>query len=529
MTRISMKGGEAYLGPIKRADSLDPKTNTISDYETLGCIAVIEDSAKMQRTWHYDELAEMITQLAVGLHNLRLPRGTRIGIASLNIVDFLIAYFALLRSGLVVVPLNFQLALSALQHMIDDACIDFILVDEEAEARMPTGVRMVRFGSERWLEWLASKLVKLSPPSLLDEAMVMYTSGSTGQPKGVPINHMGLKWIIDKRITAQGYAPKETLLVAAPMYHSNGLGNCIFALALGAQLVLQPRFDANSFVRAILQNQVSYITGVPAMLAMALTQLECQLPHALSCVRTVRLASAPFGAALRQRLADIFKGTSIINAYGTTESGLVPFGPGPSNQHIPPLSLGWLSADVQVRLVDKNGNNADEGVLWIKTPATMKGYLNLPELSKLVLDSNGLYCTGDRMRRGVDGEYYFLLRDDDMFVCGGENIYPNEVEQLLEQHPAVEQACVVPVDDEIKGQKPFAFVILHAGVSATPEDLRKFALEHAPVYRHPRHVILLKKFPTTGSEKVNRIALRQLAEVELARIKLSLNSNHNKT
>ena len=512
MTRISMQGGEAYLGPIKRADYLDPKKNTVSDYEMQGCIAVIEDSVKMQRTWHYDELAEMIIKLAVGFHNLGLPRGTRIGIASLNSVDFLIAYFALLRSGLVVVPLNFQLAPSALQHMINDACLDFILVDEEAEARMPIGVTMVRFGSERWLEWLASKPFSLSPPSLLDEAMVMYTSGSTGQPKGVPINHMGLKWIIDKRITAQGYAPKEMLLVAAPLYHSNGLGNCVFALALGAQLVLQPRFDATSFVKAIIQNQVSYITGVPAMLAMSLTQLECQLPNALNYVRTIRLASAPLSASLRQRLVDIFSKANIINAYGTTESGLAPFGPGPSNQYIPPLSLGWLSADVQVRLVDKNGHNADEGVLWINTPATMKGYLNLPELSKLVLDSNGLYCTGDRMRRGADGEYYFLSRDDDMFVCGGENIYPNEVEQLLEQHPEVEQACVVPVDDEIKGQKPFAFVILRIGSSVTPEDLRKFALEHGPAYRHPRHVIILKKFPTTGSEKVNRSALKQLAE-----------------
>ena len=123
------------------------------------------------------------------------------------------------------------------------------------------------------------------------------------------------------------------------------------------------------------------------------------------------------------------------------------------------------------------------------------------------------------MRRGADGEYYFLSRDDDMFVCGGENIYPNEVEQLLEQHPAVEQACVVPVDDEIKGQKPFAFVILSIGGSVTPEDLRKFALEHGPAYQHPRHVVILKKFPTTGSEKVNRSALKQLAEVISAKVR----------
>jgi len=166
---------------------------------------------------------------------------------------------------------------------------------------------------------------------------------------------------------------------------------------------------------------------------------------------------------------------------------------------------------VEVRLIDADGNDADEGVLWIRTPANMKGYLNLPQKSIEVLTPDGWYISGDVFRRDEHGAYFFVGRADDMFVCGGENIYPGEVEHLLEAHPDIVQACVVAVPDDIKGAKPFAFVIPRPGATLTEEAVKQYALANAPAYQHPRQVTFMTEFPLAGTNKVDRKVLSELA------------------
>jgi acyl-CoA synthetase (AMP-forming)/AMP-acid ligase II len=187
------------------------------------------------------------------------------------------------------------------------------------------------------------------------------------------------------------------------------------------------------------------------------------------------------------------------------------FGPSPDGHKKPDLALGWPFPGVEVRLMDAQGREADEGVLWIRTPANMKGYLNLPEKTREVLTPDGWYISGDVFRRDAHGAYYFVGRTDDMFVCGGENIYPGEVEQMLETHPDIVQACVVPVPDEIKFEKPFAFVVLRAGAVLSEDDVKRYALEHAPAYQHPRQVVVMPALPLAGTNKVDRKALSEIA------------------
>jgi acyl-CoA synthetase (AMP-forming)/AMP-acid ligase II len=177
----------------------------------------------------------------------------------------------------------------------------------------------------------------------------------------------------------------------------------------------------------------------------------------------------------------------------------------------PDLAIGWPLAGVEVRLVGPDGTDATEGELWIRTPANMAGYLNLPEKTRQVLTSDGWYKTGDVFRREDAGAYTFIGRTDDMFVCGGENIYPGEVESLLERHDDIVQACVVPVPDEIKGEKPFAFVVLRAGAVLTEDGVKRFALDNAPAYQHPRGVAFLTELPLATTNKVDRKALGQIA------------------
>jgi acyl-CoA synthetase (AMP-forming)/AMP-acid ligase II len=170
--------------------------------------------------------------------------------------------------------------------------------------------------------------------------------------------------------------------------------------------------------------------------------------------------------------------------------------------------VGCAHPAVQLRLVD--------GVLQIKCPALMNGYHKLPEATQKAMTPDGYYVTGDVFSRDARGFYYFLGRTDDMFVCGGENIYPSEVEKMLERHPAIQQACVVPVVDDIKGQKPVAFVILKPEAAVHEQEIKEYALANGPAYQHPRRVWFLKEIPLAGTNKIDTRALMKIAEERTA-------------
>jgi acyl-CoA synthetase (AMP-forming)/AMP-acid ligase II len=235
----------------------------------------------------------------------------------------------------------------------------------------------------------------------------------------------------------------------------------------------------------------------------------------LSSVEFVRMGSAPVSASLMQALHRALWHAAVTNAYGTTESGPVVFGPHPKGLAQPEMSVGYPHPQVALRLVDGANRDADQGVLEMKCPAVMLGYHNRPDVPTPIT-ADGYYITGDVFRRDENGFYYFIGRTDDMFVSGGENIYPADVERMLERHPDVAQAMVVPIDDEIKGQKPVAFVVRRPGHKVSEDALKTFALANAPAFQHPRFVWFVDELPLASSNKVDRSALRKLAQKRVA-------------
>jgi long-chain acyl-CoA synthetase len=233
----------------------------------------------------------------------------------------------------------------------------------------------------------------------------------------------------------------------------------------------------------------------------------------VSSVRTIMMGSAPSSAQLLRELKKRFPNAEPLVVYGVTEGGPVPLGPHPEGTPRPSGSIGAAYAGTQAKLV--GGSNPDEGELLVKNPGILLGYHNLPEeTAKRIRD--GWYHTGDICRRDADGFYYFVGRTDDMFVSGGENIFPIEVESLLERHPAVHQAYVMPFAHELKGQVPYAFVVLRAGATTSEEELKQFALEHGPAYQHPRRVFFVAQLPLAGTNKVDQASLRKrVADGEL--------------
>jgi len=228
-----------------------------------------------------------------------------------------------------------------------------------------------------------------------------------------------------------------------------------------------------------------------------------------SSVREISIGSAPLTDALLAQVHALFPNAKIKNGYGTTEAGPAVFGPHPEGLTRPPLSLGYPFSDVECALVD--GADAEHGVLALRTRALMEGYLNLPEATQSRM-RDGWYVTGDVMRRDDRGFYFFVGRADDMFICGGENLYPGEIEKLLERHAAVAQAIVVPAEDDIKGQIPVAFVVPRAGATSSAEEIKQYTLRAGPAFAHPRFIEFVASLPVSGTHKIDRSALTAEAQ-----------------
>jgi len=465
-------------------------------------------------------LDAMARAVARGLVRAGHRRGARIGVLSANRAEFLAAYLGTMRAGMISVPVNHKLRPETIDAVLRDAGAARVFVDGERRPLVPADLPAVEMdggGAAGWSAFVQPGEFEAVAPGSDDIAMFLYTSGSTGRPKGVPLTHAGQWWAIDYRRALTPDLGRHRFLVAAPLYHMNALGVSKLTLAAHASAVLLPQFRAAAFVEAIGRYRCTWLTAVPTMMALVAREAELLARTDLSSVERVAMGSAPLSQTLVDRVRAVFPRALLSNGYGTTETGPVAFGPHPGGLPRPDLSLGYPVAGLGLRLVDGDDRHAEQGVLELRTPALMPGYHNLPDRTAKVMTADGYYVTGDVMRRDRDGFHYFVGRADDMFVCGGENVYPSEVETVLERHPDVAQACVVPVEDDVRGQKPVAFVVLARGARLSEREVKDWTLRHAPAYQHPRHVAFVGDLPLAGTGKIDRKALAARAAALWAR------------
>ena len=434
----------------------------------------------------YSELDAMTTGVARGLAKRGLKRGDRVAILSPNRAEYIAAYFAIMRAGFVAVPVNYRFPRKTIHFILADSGAKLVFCDKERRADCPPDLPVVVFGADGddcFDSFVDPGEFETVTPGPDEPAMFLYTSGSTGTPKGVVLSHQSHLWVVEARL-APGLE-RHRYLIAAPLYHMNALALVKLAVAAHATIVLLPRFDARAYIDAIGRYRPTWLTAVPPMIAMMLREADLLAETDVSSVEFIRMGSAPVSASLMEATHRAFPKAAVTNAYGTTEAGMIVFGPHPKGLPQPEASVGYPSPKVQLRLVDGDNRDAEQGVLEMKSPATMIGYHNRPDVPPPIT-KDGFYITGDVFRRDENGFHYFVGRTDDMFVSGGENIYPADVERMLERHPDVAQAVVVPVDDDIKGQKPVAFVIPKAGHKPTEDAIKQFALKNAAAYQHPR-------------------------------------------
>ncbi|MBV8392669.1 MAG: acyl--CoA ligase [Alphaproteobacteria bacterium] len=460
----------------------------------------------------YGEGRRRIAAMARGLLKRGLRRGEAVAIVAANSADYLVLYMATMAAGLVSICVNHKLPRETVAHIMKDSAVRFAVADAEraplVSSLVPT-LAMEQIGSLLDPDTSGGPFtpVDMKPEEV---AMVLYTSGSTGLPKGVPLTHGGYIWATTCTPEQRPGIEGKKAIIAAPLFHMNGLFSAKLVMLNGGTIVLMTSFTARGYIRAIDRQRVAMVTSVPTMLALVMRETEELAKADLSSVTTAVTGSAPSTAEFFEQMHRLFPNAETANSWGTTESGPIAFGPHPDGIPKPPGALGHVRKGIEVKFVGGTETGPTEGVLHIRTPALMTGYLNREaDTRKRLVD--GWYDTGDVMRRDANGFVFFVGRADDMFQCGGENVYPGEVEKLLGQHPDVAQVCVVPVADEIKYQLPVAFVVPKPGSSPSEETLRRFALDNGPAYAHPRAVWFVNELPLAGTNKIDRRTLVERA------------------
>lgn len=480
-------------------DCIDART----DADKVGLVDLIDAAAP--REYSYAELDGAANAVARALAARGLEPGDRVAILSANRAEYLAAYFGTMRAGMVSVPTNYKLPKDTVEFILRDCGARLVFADPDRRASCPRDCPAVEFGGDGpdgFEAFLAPGPFRSLPVAAADIAMFLYTSGSSGRPKGVPLTHAGQAWAMGQR----PIDPQWRGLVAAPLYHMNGLYSTKALFHAHASIVMMGRFQARPYLRAVAKYRCSWLLTVPTMMALVAREQDLVRELDLSAVAMLTMGSAPVSVGLFETVKKLFPQAIVANGYGTTEAGPAVFGPHPDGKPTPPLSLGYPLASVEVRLV--GGSSPEEGVLRMRTGAVTPGYHNLPEETDKRFD-DGWYDSADVMRRDEDGFYYFVGRADDMFVCGGENIYPGAVESMLERQPEILQVSVVPFEDEIKGHLPVAFIVRAPGSELGEEEVKAFAIEHGPAYQHPRHVAFIDEMPLAGTNKIDR---RELIE-----------------
>ena len=491
--------------------------------------AVID--ATRNRSVTYREFANQVARSGNALGKLGVEAGDRVTFFFPNELAYLYAYFGAMRLGAVPVPVNVELFQEAIEHVVSDSGASVVLTSEDPDVRgraetaaesvpevrtlavstteahaFSEGVRTVAFEDVRRG---ASTDLAATEVDFKDPMLQPYTSGSTGVPKGVVLTHGGSYWNLAAFRDVNFVDEHERVLTVTPFYHKNSLLNIKSALFGGGSAVVMDGFDAEAVLEAIEQYQVTFLTGVPAIYT-ALVNAEGALEsHDVSSVRVGGCGSDTVPEQPYDRFEEAF-GAKLLEGYGLTEGGpMVTTSPrwGVRKRGAAGIPL----PGVDTRVVDPETGAelppGEVGELLVASPGVVS-YHERPELTEERFerrDGKRFLHTGDLVKVDDDDYHYIVGRTDDMFVVGGENVYPKEVESVLEGHDAVVEAVVVPVSHEVKGSAPVAFVV--AGSEVSTERLRDYALERGPAYAHPRRVYFVDEIPLTSTEKVDRKAL----------------------
>lgn len=460
----------------------------------------------------YAELDRRADSVAGDLIDRGVTVGDRVALLWANDARYPECLLGVMRAGAVALPLNPKLGDEALGYILDDANVVGIVAGPDSigrSERLITGRHCFVVNSED----APSDAPSFAPPVLDADALCMqpYTSGSTGQPKGVLLTHAGQLWNVESVRSALMLTERDRALIVIPMFHVNAGITMLVMLRAGGTLVVLPGFDPDAALRAMVAHRCTMVGGVPAIFrALVAARRRAPGPD-VSSLRLAVVGSAPVQPDLPSAFQSTF-GVSLREGYGLTEGG--PYvSLTPVWGVVRPGSAGLPIPGCEIRVLDGEGRElpaGEPGELWVRNPGVTVGYHRRPELTESRL-RDGWVSTGDVARLDADGFVTILGRVDDMLNVAGENVYPKEVEQILLGHPDVLDAVVIGIDHPEKGQVPAA-VVRADSAQLKETALKQFFIERGPAYAHPRRIVFVEEIPVLATGKPDRAAVRALLE-----------------
>jgi long-chain acyl-CoA synthetase len=458
----------------------------------------------------YGQLDELTQRVAGLLAAKGIGAGDRVGVMLPNVPHFAIAYYGILRAGGVVVPMNVLLKGRETTFYLTDpgAKAVFAWADFAAAAQIgadEAGAECIVVEPTGFFELLAGAEPSAATPVERagdDTAVILYTSGTTGTPKGAELTHDNMRRNAEVAKSLFSLGGDAVVLGALPLFHSFGQTCGLNAtMAAGGLLTLIPRFDPGKALEIIQRDKVNVFEGVPTMYGAMLNH-----PEASSFDTSTLKVCASGGASMPVELMKGFEqqfNCKILEGYGLSETSPVASFNHPDKER-KPGSIGTPIDGVEMRVVDDGGEPVpagEVGEIAIKGHNVMKGYWNRPDATAETM-KDGWFLTGDMAKIDEDGYFFIVDRKKDLIIRGGYNVYPREIEEVLYEHPAVREAAVVAMPHPDLGEEVGAAVALKDGADATPEELQGFVKEQVAAYKYPRLVWLVDELPKGPTGKI---------------------------
>lgn len=491
-----------------------------------------------EKRFTFSQINAIANQVANGLTTLGIKKGDKVALGCLNVPYFPMVYYGILKTGATVVPINVLLKKDEIAyHLTDsdarayfcfegtealpmlkeglagfkevDECKDLIVITADPKSSSPSAA-LTTLGTFISSQSTEFETVKIDEN---DTAVILYTSGTTGTPKGAELTHSNMSRNAIASLLVADFRQKDTCLIVLPLFHSFGQTFLMNAsIANGSTSVLLPKFEPDSVLSTMEKEEVTIFAGVPTMY-WALLNHPGAINHNLKKIEKNMRICVSGGASLPLQVLKDFEdkfNTSILEGYGLSEtSPVATFNPIAGERK--PGTVGTAIEGVEVKILDPNGKElpkGEKGEIVIKGHNVMKGYYKRPEITKETIKDGWLY-SGDIGIMDEDGYVAIVDRTKDLIIRGGFNVYPREVEEILMRHPEISLVAVIGVHDDSHGEEIKAFVVLTSGSVISSEELANWGKEQMAIYKYPRIIEIVDSMPMTATGKILKKELRK--------------------